>query len=77
MNYSLIILASAVPHFLAIHTAKRHPREGRHFREGGSSYAHWNIQKGRPVKKAIVFPSSFRVGFVARHIPLDLFALRF
>ena len=77
MNYSLIILASDVPRFLVIHTAKPHSREGRHSREGGSSYAHWNIQKGRPVQKAIVFPSSFRVGIVARHIPLDLFALRF
>lgn len=29
------------------------------------------------LQKTVGFPSSFRVRFVARHIPLDLFALRF
>ena len=51
MNYSLILFASDVPRFLVIHTTKPHSRESRHSREGGSSYAHWNAQYGRPELK--------------------------
>ena len=53
MNYSLIILASAVLRFLVIHTAKRHSREGRHSREdrhsreGGSLLCALERSKGK------------------------------
>ena len=46
MNYSLIILASAVSCFLVIHTAKTVTPA-----KAGVSYAHWNVQKGRPELK--------------------------